>query len=531
MLLFVWYVLIFYFFLVVVFLFVPYGKWSYSFGFSDYFNFTFVYNFEVCLFFLVLLLVSFMVFVYGSFYMVGVSRLFYFFFFLFLFVLSMGGLIVFSGSIVLTLVFWDFLGVSSFFLVLFYGNVSARSGAMSTVFTNRIGDFCIFLFFNGFVLFSMSFLSYQFFGSLLVFMLFVSSVIKGGQYPFGSWLPKAMAAPTPVSCLVHSSTLVTAGVMLMDCYVYISLNSDVLSFVFYVGFFTMVFSGFCALVEEDAKKIVALSTMSQIGFCFLAIGSGLHYLSYVHMISHSFFKSLLFMQMGYLIFINFGQQDYRGYSFFGFCAPVLVQLQIFLSVFCLCGLLFTSGSCSKEYFMSRFYYDSYGFFLVFFYFFGVFLTFCYCYRMFFLFRVGASGFDYVGFSSKLFYFSCFFLVFFSVVFTFWWVFGLLSFSAAFNRFEFLVVYFYLFFVYCFCGYFFRYFVIEFKGKFFMDHYACFIYKIFPSFFYFDVFIMGFNYFFFGLFRLFSFFFFSLFRGFYHVGVLIVFFFMLFFLFF
>ncbi|VDM09476.1 unnamed protein product, partial [Wuchereria bancrofti] len=73
-----------------------------------------------------------------------------------------------------------------------------------------------------------------------------------------------MAAPTPVSCLVHRSTLVTAGVMLIDCYVYVSLNSDVLVFVFYVGFFTMVFSGFCALVEQDAKKIVALSTMSQI---------------------------------------------------------------------------------------------------------------------------------------------------------------------------------------------------------------------------------------------------------------------------
>ncbi|EFO12952.1 NADH dehydrogenase subunit 5 [Loa loa] len=289
---------------------------------------------------------------------------------------------------------------------------------MSTIFTNRIGDFCIFLFFNGLILFSVGSFSYQFFSSLLVFMLVFSSFIKGGQYPFGSWLPKAMAAPTPVSCLVHSRTLVTAGVILMDCYVFVSMSSDLLSFVFYVGFFTMFFSGFCALVEEDAKKIVALRTMSQIGFCFLAIGSGLHYLSFVHMISHSFFKRLLFMQMGYLIFINSGQQDYRGYSFFSFCAPVLVQLQIFISVICLCGLLFTSGCCSKEYFISRFYYDSFGLFLVIFYFFGVFLTFCYCYRMLYLFRVGVSAFDYVGFSSKLFYFSCFLLVFFSVVFTF-----------------------------------------------------------------------------------------------------------------
>lgn len=227
-----------------------------------------------------------------------------------------------------------------------------------------------------------------------------------------------MAAPTPVSCLVHSSTLVTAGVMLMDCYNYLFVDSSVLSFVFYIGFFTMVFSGLCSLVEQDAKKIVALSTMSQIGFCFLAIGCGLHYVSFIHIISHSFFKSLLFIQMGYLIFINYGQQDYRGYSFFNFCAPVLVQFQIFLSVVCLCGLLFTSGYCSKEYFMSRFYYDSFGLFLVFFYFLGVFLTFCYCYRILYLFRVGSSNFDYVGFSSVLFYFSSFFLVLLSVIFTF-----------------------------------------------------------------------------------------------------------------
>lgn len=310
------------------------------------------------------------------------------------------------------------MGISSFFLVLFYNNVSSRSGAISTVFINRIGDFCIFLFFNGFFFFSLGIVSYQFFSSLLVFIIFVCSVVKGGQYPFGGWLPKAMAAPTPVSCLVHSRTLVTAGVILIDCYVYVSLNSDFLFFVFFVGFFTMVFSGFCSLVEQDVKKIVALRTISQIGFCFLCIGSGLHYVSYLHMVGHSFFKSLLFMQVGYLIFINLGQQDFRCYSIYSFCSPVLVQFQVFFSIVCLCGLLFTSGYSSKEYFMSRFYYSSFGFFLVFLYFFGVFLTFCYCYRIFCLFRVSFSGLDYIGYSSKLFYFSCFFLVVFSVVFVF-----------------------------------------------------------------------------------------------------------------
>nr|BAV81424.1 NADH dehydrogenase subunit 5 [Litomosoides sigmodontis] len=527
--LFIWYILFFYFFLSFLVFFLPYGSWVYCFGLSDFFSVTLTYNFEVSLFVFVLLSVSFMVFLYGSFYMSGVSRLFYFFFVLFVFVLSMVGLIVFSGSVVMLLIFWDFLGISSFYLVLYYNNVVSSAGAMSTVFTNRIGDFCIFLFFNGIILFSLGGSSYQFFSSLFVLMMFFSCIIKGGQYPFGSWLPKAMAAPTPVSCLVHSSTLVTAGVMLMDCYVYVFLNSDVLYVVFFIGFFTVVFSGLCSLVEMDAKKIVALSTMSQIGFCFLCIGGGFHYLSYVHMISHSFFKSLLFMQMGYLIFFNFGQQDCRGYFFLGVCAPVLVQLQVFLSVLCLCGLLFTSGYCSKEYFMSLFYCGSYSFFLVFFYFFGIFLTFCYCYRMLSLFYVGLCNYDFVGYSSKFFYYSCFFLVLFSVFFTFWLIGNFVCFPLGFVRFEFVVVYVYLFLVFCFFNYFFRYFLLEFKGKFFMDHYSFLIYKLVPNFFYFDNFIFGFNYFFLGVFRLLSFFFLSLFRGVSHGGLLIIIFFMLFFL--
>nr|YP_007890916.1 NADH dehydrogenase subunit 5 [Spirocerca lupi]AGI51586.1 NADH dehydrogenase subunit 5 [Spirocerca lupi] len=527
----VWYVLVFYFFLGLLVLLLPFGKWNYSFGFNDFFSFSFSFSSESCLFLFVLLMISFMIFVYASFYMFGTVRLFYFFLVLFSFVMSMGGLIMFSSSVLLTLVYWDFLGISSFFLVLFYNNISGRCGAMSTVFTNRIGDFCIFLFFNGLILFSLNCLSYQFFCSLVGVMLFVSAFIKGGQYPFGSWLPKAMAAPTPVSCLVHSSTLVTAGVMLMDFYNYVSISFSGLVIIFYVGFFTMFFASCSALVEEDAKKIVALSTMSQMGFCFLAIGCGFHYVSYIHMISHSFFKSLLFMQMGYLIFMNFGQQDYRGYSYVGLTGPVLVQLQVLLSVICLCGLLFTSGSCSKEYFMSCFYYSSFNFLLVFFYFIGIFLTFCYCYRMICLFYVGFSGFDFPGFSSKLFYYSCFILVFFSVVFTFWWVLNLMSLPLNFNRFEFFVVFFYLFLLYCVFCWFMKYYVLELKGKFFMDHYARFIYKFILRFDYVEWFGISLNYFFFGFVRFFSFFFFSLFRGYYHLGLLILVFFILFFIFF
>nr|WAP90830.1 NADH dehydrogenase subunit 5 [Neofoleyellides sp. XM-2022] len=528
MVVFVWYIFFFYFLFFLLLFFLPYGKWVYCFGKSDFFTIVLVNNLEISLFLFVLLLVSFMIFIYGSFYMSGVNRIFYFFLVLFLFVLSMGGLIVFSGCILLTLVFWDFLGMSSFFLVLFYGNLVSRCGAMSTVFTNRVGDFCIFLFFNGFVFFSLGLFSYQFFGFMVSFMLLLSSFIKGGQYPFGGWLPKAMAAPTPVSCLVHSSTLVTAGVMLMDFYSFVSISSVFLFFVFFVGFFTLVFSGLCGLLEMDVKKLVALSTMSQIGFCFMSIGCGFHYVSFVHMIGHSFFKSLLFMQVGYLIFMNFGQQDFRGYSFVGLSCPIIVQLQIVLSLFNLCGLLFTSGFFSKEYFISCFYGSSFDFFLSLLYFFGVFLTFCYCYRLFLVFFLKSYHSIYFGFVSNLFFVSGFFLVLFSIFFVFWWFVNLISLSFFFNRFEYLVVFFYFFIFFCVFRYFFKYFVLELVNKFFMDYYSLVIYKFIFNVNFYEYFFAGGIYYFLGVFRYFFFIFFSFLRGF-HFSFM--FFFMFFFVFF
>nr|ASS35166.1 NADH dehydrogenase subunit 5 [Thelazia callipaeda] len=526
--LFIFYIVFFYFFLGILVLFLPYGKWFFCLGRGDFFSFFLSFNFEIVLFLFVLLFVSFMVFLFGFFYMGSSVRLFYFFIILFSFVMSTVGLIIFSGSIVVTLFFWDFLGLSSFFLVLFYNNVVSRSGAMSTVFTNRVGDFCIFLFFNGFVFFTLSILSYQFFNCLISLMLFLAGFIKGGQYPFGSWLPKAMAAPTPVSCLVHSSTLVTAGVMLMDFYFYVCLSSFSLSVVFFVGFFTIFFSGLCALLEQDAKKIVALSTMSQIGFCFLCMGSGYHYVSFVHMIGHSFFKSLLFMQVGYIIYLGQGLQDYRGFSGGFVSVPLIVRLQILVSLFCLCGLLFTSGGLSKEYFISCFYSGSFGFFLVFFYFLGVFFTFCYSLRLFNIFGVFNLSFDFVGFSSKIFFFSGFFLVFFSVFFIFWLFMNFLCLSIKFCRFESLVWLLYFFLVFCLFNFFFNYNVLEFKNKFFMDSFSLFIYRFFPKLFYLDNFIFFFNYFFFSFVSFFSFFFSFVLRGGVYSGFFLLFFFFLFF---
>nr|YP_004927917.1 NADH dehydrogenase subunit 5 [Heliconema longissimum]ACV96723.1 NADH dehydrogenase subunit 5 [Heliconema longissimum] len=478
----------------------------------DFLSLKFNFYFNSLYFFLVLLLVSFMIFLFGCFYMYGANRLVYFFIVLFSFVMSMGGLIMFSNSIILTLIFWDYLGISSFFLVLFYNNLTSLSGAMSTVFTNRIGDFCIFLFFNGLVLCSMSHLNFQFFSSLVAFMLFICSFVKGGQYPFGSWLPKAMAAPTPVSCLVHSSTLVTAGIMLMDAYSYILMNFYPLLMMVFGGFFTMVFAGICALFEPDAKKNVALSTKPQKGFGFLSMGWGLHYLSFLHMVGHSFFKSLLFVQVGYLIYINSGQQDYRGYNNYYLVSPIFVFLQIIISILCLCGLLFSGGFLTKEFIMSRFYYDSFNFFVVLFYFLGIFFTFCYCQRLINIFWGLNFSSCFCGYTSNFYYYSSLFLGSFSIFFMFWLVFNLFFFEYSLHYFEGLVIYLYIFFYIGFLIFFLKWFIFEFKNKFFMDNYAMFIYKLIPEVKFLECFLPNFNTFFFGSFRVFPFMFLNLMRG-------------------
>lgn len=156
-----------------------------------------------------------------------------------------------------------------------------------------------------------------------------------------------MRAPTPVRALVHRRTLVTAGLILIMSFGILSLNVRVRFFVGFVGLVTMIFSRFCALLEQDMKKVVALRTLSQMGFSILTLGLGLHFVSLLHLVSHALFKSCLFIQVGIFIHSFFRQQDARNYSRLG-SLYYFVQLQMIVTLFCLCGLLFTSGSITKD---------------------------------------------------------------------------------------------------------------------------------------------------------------------------------------
>lgn len=189
-----------------------------------------------------------------------------------------------------------------------------------------------------------------------------------------------MSAPTPVSSLVHRRTLVTAGLLLLFNFSLILLNVFILGFIFFFGILTTFFSRIRALVEEDLKKVVALRTLSQIGFSIMTFGLSVRFISLLHLLRHALFKSCLFIQVGYLIHCSFGQQDGRFYSFLSF-VPNFIQIQLLVTLFCLCGLFFTRGLVSKDLILEFFFFNSYRIFLVLLFFITVFLTFFYSYRL------------------------------------------------------------------------------------------------------------------------------------------------------
>ena len=317
----------------------------FSLGGTD-FSFCFVFDFVSLGFISCVSFISSLVFFYSSFYMRGTvdSRRFYWL--VFGFVVSMG-LLVFSGNFLVTMVGWDGLGLTSFCLVIFYSNHSRLESGLVTVFRNRVGDvfflacFFFFMLAGGFSLDSGAYLRCLGF----YFLVFLGAITKRAQAPFSAWLPAAMAAPTPVSSLVHSSTLVTAGVYVLIRFFYLF---NFFGWVCFKLFFllTMVVAGACANLEKDFKKVVALSTLRQLGMMLFILSVGVWVLAFLHMIIHAFFKRMLFLGTGSLISHIGGGQDSRFYggAFFSFSSGLF----FLTSCICLAGFPFCIGFYSKD---------------------------------------------------------------------------------------------------------------------------------------------------------------------------------------
>nr|YP_010219073.1 NADH dehydrogenase subunit 5 [Phoneutria boliviensis]UBY46226.1 NADH dehydrogenase subunit 5 [Phoneutria boliviensis] len=264
---------------------------------------------------------------------------------LIMFVLSMSILIL-SNNMFLMLLGWDMLGMSSYILVIFYQNHSSSGSGSITLLSNRIGDIFILLSISMMMSQSMWELNTNHSFTLATLtMLMIASCTKSAQFPFSAWLPMAMSAPTPISALVHSSTLVTAGIFLM---IRITSNNHplLLLMLMTISSMTAIYAGMSANWEQDMKKIIALSTLSQMAMMMFAISITSTSLAYFHMITHAFFKSLMFMCAGVLIHES-SYQDMRTMSTNHFNIPLTLST-LSITNMTLMGLPFTSGYFSKD---------------------------------------------------------------------------------------------------------------------------------------------------------------------------------------
>ena len=206
---------------------------------------------------------------------------------------------------------------------------------------------------------------------------------KRAIYPFSPWLPIAMAAPTPISALVHSSTLVTAGLYLLMRFSFLIYSSNYLMTLFLIfSIFTSFYAGINAIFETDIKKLIALSTLSHLGFIGMAFSCGLLYLSFFHLLVHALFKSVLFMSMGDIITNLFHSQDIRFLSI-GLCltpSSFYIMLLRFLN---LLGIPSISGFFSKDLILETLNFTNFSFFVVIFVYLNLFFTYYYTYQLFF----------------------------------------------------------------------------------------------------------------------------------------------------
>nr|YP_009443393.1 NADH dehydrogenase subunit 5 [Amphioctopus marginatus]ATR80177.1 NADH dehydrogenase subunit 5 [Amphioctopus marginatus] len=302
---------------------------------------------------------------------------------LMLFVLSMNFLI-FIPSFVSLILGWDGLGLVSFCLVIYYQNNKSLSAGMLTVLMNRVGD-C-------FILAGISIMSFMghwnylciwyfwFFEICMIFVV-IAGMTKSAQIPFSSWLPAAMAAPTPVSALVHSSTLVTAGVFLLIRF-YNHLVEVVFfcNFLLFISIMTTFMSGVCAIYEYDMKKVIALSTLSQLGVMMMSLGLKMPMLALFHLYTHAMFKALLFLCGGNIIHNFFGMQDIRDLKGVSYMLP-FTSIIFNISNMALCGFPFLAGFYSKDLIIEMVLISNMNMLIGIFALFGVCLTMLYSMRM------------------------------------------------------------------------------------------------------------------------------------------------------
>ncbi|ROH97448.1 NADH-quinone oxidoreductase subunit L [Chryseobacterium daecheongense] len=283
-----------------------------------------------------------------------------FFTYLNLFIFSMLLLVMGSNYLIL-FIGWEGVGLCSYLLIGFwYTNEEYGKAARKAFIMNRIGDLALLI--GIFMIASqtnaLDYLSvaqnaskFELDGTVIIFItasLFIGATGKSAQVPLYTWLPDAMAGPTPVSALIHAATMVTAGIYLVVRSNFLfTLAPTVQGGILFIGFLTAALAGFYALRQNDIKKVLAYSTVSQLGFMFIALGLGAYTTAMFHVMTHAFFKALLFLGAGSVIHAMSNEQDMR---FMGGLKKVIpiTHATFLIGTLAISGFPLLSGMISKD---------------------------------------------------------------------------------------------------------------------------------------------------------------------------------------
>ena len=307
-----------------------------------------------------------------------------------IFMFSMLG-ITLSDNLVMIFVFWELVGFSSYLLIAHYFNTEEAAEASKKAFiVNRVGDFGFLL---GIII------TYWTYGTVnlqelsvtanldpsltstaLCLLLACGFIGKSAQFPLHVWLPDAMAGPTPVSALIHAATMVAAGIFLLIRIDFL-FTAEALKLIGLMGAIMGLYAGFCALTQRDIKKVLAYSTLSQLGYMAAAFGLGLPGIALFHLMTHAFFKALMFLGSGSVIHACHHEQDLFNYG--GLRKKMPITAYTFLiGVLAISGVHFLSGYFSKDAILLGAYNLDFVIFVILY--FGAILTSIYMFRLYFL---------------------------------------------------------------------------------------------------------------------------------------------------
>lgn len=303
---------------------------------------------------------------------------------------------------------WEAVGLVSYLLIGFwYKRESAIFANLKAFLVNRVGDFgfligiaAIFMYFNSLDYYTIFTQAHEFsqvkinilpdvewsLMSFICICLFIGAMAKSAQMPLHVWLPDSMEGPTPISALIHAATMVTAGIfMVARMSPLFELSETALNLMLVIGGLTALFMGFLGLVQHDIKRVIAYSTLSQLGYMTVALGASAYAAAIFHLVTHAFFKALLFLAAGAIIVVMHHEQDMRKMGGLYKYMPI-TWFTCFLGTLALIGFPLTSGFFSKDVIIEAVHHSnlSYAGFAYFSVLLGVFITALYSFRLFFI---------------------------------------------------------------------------------------------------------------------------------------------------